>query len=236
MRSLTRTGYRPHPFSGERSYPGGMHAQRVHLVRHGEVDNPNGVLYERLDGFGLSEAGHRMAALAAADLAARGVQPAAVVVSPLLRTRQSAAPILEAFRMEPTIDDRVIEPWNVYAGKRLRNPGSCLRDPREWRHLVNPFRPSWGEPYRDTLGRMRVAILDHAARAAGRDIIVVTHQLPIWLVHLRLAQKPLIHNPRGRRCALSSITEFEFQPGAGLCEVGYREPAAAIAARDQGAV
>ena len=33
----------------------------VHLLRHGEVHNPEGVLYGRRDGFHLSELGHRMA-------------------------------------------------------------------------------------------------------------------------------------------------------------------------------
>ena len=31
----------------------------IHVMRHGEVDNPNGVLYGRLPGFGLTELGMR---------------------------------------------------------------------------------------------------------------------------------------------------------------------------------
>ena len=45
-----------------------MPADLVHLVRHGEVHNPAHVLYGRLEGFGLSDLGHRMAAAAVTAL------------------------------------------------------------------------------------------------------------------------------------------------------------------------
>src|SRR5260370_37821856 len=45
----------------------------VHLVRHGEVDNPLRILYGRLPGFHLSEAGRLMAKAAADFLAGRGI-------------------------------------------------------------------------------------------------------------------------------------------------------------------
>lgn len=214
-----------------------MPADQIHLVRHGEVHNPEGVLYGRIEGFGLSELGHRMAEAAARDLVGRGRPVSALVSSPLQRTRESAAPIAAAFGLEPSIDDRLVEPMNRFEGTRMRGRGGALRDARNWRHLVNPWQPSWGEPFRSIADRMIAAIEDAERSVDGGDVVLVSHQLPIWMVHRRVAGEPLAHDPRKRRCALSSITTFE-RRGELLVEVGYRDPAAELAAgaRDLGAV
>jgi len=215
-----------------------MAGQRIHLVRHGEVRNPDGLLYGRLPGFGLSDLGHRMARAAAQDLADRSVPATRLVASPLQRTQESAAPIAELLGLEPRLDERVMEPWNAFEGRTMHGPYSALKRPSSWRHLVNPLKPSWGEPYREVVARMRAAVLDHAELAQGGDVIVVTHQMPIWMVHLALAKKPLVHNPKQRRCSLSSITTLEYHPATGFVEIDYRDPAAPLAAGavDQGAV
>ena len=101
----------------------------MHLVRHGEVFNPDGILYGRLSGFGLSKLGHRMAQAAADELAARERPMSALRVSPLQRTRESAAPIAEAFGLDPVIDDRIIEPTNRFEGTKMR---LALRKPIYW--------------------------------------------------------------------------------------------------------
>ena len=215
-----------------------MVSQRVHLVRHGEVENPDGILYGRLPEFGLSDRGHRMAKLAADDLAAHGVPATRLVVSPLQRTQESAAPIARALGLVPTIDERIIEPWNRFEGQRMHGPYAAWKRPASWRLLWNPVRPSWGEPYQAIRMRMKSAALDAIAAAEGGDVIMVSHQLPIWVSHLALHRKPLAHNPQQRRCSLSSITTLEYHPATGFREVGYREPAAAELenAIDQGAV
>ncbi|GGA67021.1 histidine phosphatase family protein [Pseudoclavibacter endophyticus] len=215
-----------------------MVTQRLYLVRHGEVDNPDGILYGRLPGFGLTDRGHRMARLAADDLRGHGVPATGLVVSPLQRTRESAAPIAEAFGLEPQFDERIIEPMNRFEGRRMSGRYSALRRPSNWRHVWNPARPSWGEPYSSIRDRMRAAALDAIRLAEGGDVIMVSHQLPIWTVHRALARKPLAHNPRQRRCSLSSITILEYHPATGFREVGYREPAVSelAASTDQGAV
>ena len=215
-----------------------MVSQRLYLVRHGEVDNPDGILYGRLPAFGLSERGHRMAQLVADDLAAHQVPATRLVVSPLQRTQESAAPIARALGLEPALDERIIEPWNRFEGRRLSGRYSALRRPTNWRHVWNPLRPSWGEPYTSIRDRMRAAALEALTVAQGGDVIMVSHQLPIWTVHRALNRQPLAHNPKQRRCALSSVTILEHHPATGFREVGYREPAASelAAAIDQGAV
>jgi len=219
----------------------------VHLVRHGEVFNPDGILYGRLPGFGLSKLGHRMAQAAADELQQRSRPVSALRVSPLQRTRESAAPIAAAFAVEPEIDESIIEPTNRFEGTRMK---LAVRKPAYWPYLVNPLRPSWGEPYKSIERRMLAAVEQAFDSVDSGDVVLVSHQLPIWVTHLSVAGERFPHDPRKRRCALSSITSFERvtveAEGADasaekvrrLVEVGYVEPAASLqtAATDVGAV
>ena len=217
-------------------------AEQIHLVRHGEVFNPQGVLYGRLPGYGLSSLGHEMAQFAADDLLSRSRPVTTLVSSPLQRTQQSAEPIARVFGLEAELDDRVIEPENRFEGKRMSGRDGALRDVRNWVFLVNPWEPSWGEPFGSIARRMLHAMDDAWNTTDGGDVVIVSHQLPIWMVHRSVAGKSLAHDPRRRRCALSSITTYERRPsrgsGAGFVEVGYRDPAAGLSANatDVGAV
>jgi broad specificity phosphatase PhoE len=206
-------------------------------VRHGEVLNPERVLYGRLPEFGLSDLGVQMAEAAAADLVERGRPVARIIASPLQRARESAEPMAAAFGLPVTIDERIIEPTNFFEGKRMRGPGGALRDPRNWPALVNPLRPSWGEPFRSIADRMLAAIDDAWNSVDDGDVVLVSHQLPIWMVHRALAGERLAQDPRNRRCDLSSITTLTWQ-GEGLVEVAYANPAARLqaGATDVGAV
>jgi broad specificity phosphatase PhoE len=214
-------------------------ADLIHLVRHGEVHNPDHILYGRLDGFGLSELGKRMAK-AAADSKV-GHPLTRLYASPLQRTQESAAPWVTDFGLPIITDERLIEPWNDFEG----TPGfgaKALRDPHLWPKLRNPFRPSWGEPYTQIVARMMSVIEDAWRATDSGEVALVTHQLPIWMVHRHLAGERLFHDPRRRRCALSSITTLAAEPDSGgavrFVEVDYQDPAAALQASaiDLGAV
>jgi broad specificity phosphatase PhoE len=208
-------------------------ADLVHLVRHGEVENPGGVLYGRLDGFGLSDRGHRMAQLAAASLAGHDIR--SIVASPLQRTRESAAPWVAQFGVELAIDERLIEPTNAFEGINMRR--DLPKRPDLWRHLRNPQRPSWGEAFLSVQARMMAAVADAWSSADGGEVVLVSHQMPIVMVARTVAGMPLAHNPSKRRCALSSITTLE-RRGDVFVEVSYAEPAAELLAGaiDTGAV
>ena len=210
-----------------------MVATAVHLVRHGEVFNPAGVIYGRLADFRLSDRGRAMAAAAAEALADRPVTR--VIASPLLRAQQSAAPIVDRFGLPLESDDRVIEAGNVFEG-RVTAGGALLRTPADWRYFVNPARPSWGEPFRRILERMRAAVDDAFTGTESGEAVIVSHQLPIWTMHRAVAGRPLAHDPRHRRCALSSITSFG-RLGGVLVETAYADPGAAVTADavDEGA-
>lgn len=209
-----------------------MPADRLHLVRHGEVFNPDRVLYGRLPGFGLSADGRKMARQAAEYVHGLERPVASLVCSPLQRAKESAEPFSELFGIEPVIDDRVIEPTNVFEGRRMVR---ALVNPWNWRHLRKPALPSWGEPYADVVGRMNAAMTQAWDAAESGDVVIVSHQLPIWITHLAIAGEPLRHDPRQRRCALSSVTSFELADGT-WTEVAYVEPAATAGAVDVGAV
>ncbi|MFC7431315.1 MULTISPECIES: histidine phosphatase family protein [unclassified Agrococcus] len=208
---------------------------RLHLVRHGEVDNPERILYGRLPGYPLTERGHRMAAMAAESLD----RPVArVYASPLERAQQSAAPWVERAGVDLRTEHRIIEPTNAFEGKALATI-RAMRDPAMLRLVWNPFLPTWGEPYRAIAARVEAAMtdaLDEVAESGDEgDVVLVSHQAPIWITHRHLAGQRLWHDPRARRCALSSITTFE-RVGGRLTEVGYADPAASIDAIDLGAV
>jgi broad specificity phosphatase PhoE len=211
-------------------------AERLHLVRHGEVHNPKRVLYGRLPGYRLSDDGRRMARAAAEHVRASERPVSALISSPLQRARESAEPFTELFGLEPVIDERIIEPTNVFEGRVMR---TSLRNPLNWRHLRNPSLPSWGEPYLEVVARMDAAMRDAWESAASGDVVLVSHQLPIWITHLAVGGGLLRHDPRRRRCALSSITSFELE-GTGADarwrEVAYVEPASTAGAVDVGAV
>lgn len=201
-------------------------------MRHGEVHNPRRVLYGRLPGFGLSVDGRRMARQAALYIHGSGRPVGALIVSPLQRTRESAEPFTEMLGIEPVIDERVIEPTNVFEGQRM---SLALMNPFSWRHLSRPEIPSWGEPYAQIVERMQSAMRQAWQQTASGDVVVVSHQLPIWVTHLAVAGLPTRHDPRVRRCALSSVTSFELV-GDVWRETGYVEPASTAGAVDVGAV
>jgi len=212
----------------------------VHLVRHGEVYNPDHVLYGRLPEFHLSQLGRRMAQKAADDLVARERPIAALIASPLVRAQESAEPHAAAFGLAIATEPRIIEPRNHFEGKVMEK---AVKNPRHWPWLINPARPSWGESYRSIATRMVDAMTDAFALPAlsddePGDVIMVSHQLPIWIAHLTIAGERHMHDPRKRRCNLSSITSFEQGADGAIREVGYTDPAAELqaGALDVGAV
>lgn len=193
----------------------------VHLLRHGEVDNPGGIFYGRLPGFNLSELGLRMAERAAGFFASRDV--VLVIASPLERAQQTASPVAGAHDLAVGTDPRIIESTSVFEGQTFGVGDGSLKHPRQWKHLRNPFRPSWGEPYQQVAERMHAAIADSRAAATGHEAVLVSHQLPIWMARLAAEHRRLWHDPRRRQCSLASVTSLTYD-GDSLSAVTYAEP------------
>ena len=193
----------------------------VHLLRHGEVHNPEGVLYGRLPGYRLSELGERMAQRAAGFFSTRDI--VLVIASPLERAQQTAAPVAAAHDLPVGTDPRITEAENVFQGLTFGVGDGSLRHPRHWKYLLNPFRPSWGEPYRQVADRMLAAAADARRQADGHEAVLVSHQLPIWTARLAAENRRLWGDPRGRECSLASVTSLSYD-GDEIVSVAYTEP------------
>lgn len=208
-------------------------ATTVHLVRHGEVHNPEGILYGRRPGFHLSEMGQRMALRVADDLEGRDITH--LVSSPLERARETMEPISERLGLDVELDDRVLESTNKFEGLSFGGGYRTLLTPSRLRHLYNPLRPSWGEPYKQVAARMREAIEDVRDRARGHEAVIVSHQLPVWISRLGAEKRSFLHDPRTRQCTLCSITSLHFD-GDEFTGLTYSEPARdLIPAKDRNA-
>ncbi|MEU9396482.1 histidine phosphatase family protein [Streptomyces sp. NPDC048324] len=194
----------------------------VHVVRHGEVENPDGILYGRLAGYHLSELGRQMADRVAEHLAPRDITY--VCASPLERAQETATPVAKAHGLDLATDERLIEADNVFQGKSFGVGDGALRKPANWKYLTNPFRPSWGEPYVDIVVRMMQALESAKEQARGHEAVLVSHQLPIWTVRSYVERRRLWHDPRKRQCTLASLTSFTYL-GDKIVSVGYSEPA-----------
>ncbi len=195
----------------------------VHVMRHGQVHNPEGVLYGRLDGFGLSPLGHEMAAKLATQWA--DVPLTHLRCSPLQRARETMAPTAALFpQLDVVTDERLIEAANDFEGMVFGANNRALRDPRMLMHVLNPFKPSWGEAYVDIAARMRLALADAAESAGeGGQALVVSHQLCIWIARCDAEGVPFAHDPRRRQCTLASVTSFTYRQGR-VTSVDYTEP------------
>ncbi|HEY5822469.1 MAG TPA: histidine phosphatase family protein [Propionibacteriaceae bacterium] len=195
----------------------------VHLVRHGEVYNPTGVLYGRLPDYHLSDLGQEMALRATEAL--RGNDIVHLRCSPLERAQETMAPLADALGLPVTTDGRVIEAGNQLEGRNV-TPANLLKGgPKSWWLFRNVLKPTWGESYADIVARMRLAMKDAADAGEGHESVIVSHQLPIWMARSDAEGRRLAHDPRKRECTLASITSFTYLDGR-VTSVAYREPAA----------
>ena len=193
-------------------------------MRHGEVHNPDGVLYGRRPGYHLSDLGRQMAEKVADSVKDRDIIH--LRVSPLERAQETAQPLAAAARARrrhrragDRVDQRV-------RGRGLRAVGAArCGSPKAWRHLWNPFKPSWGEPYKEVVARMMAAVedaRDAAARPRGRDRVPPAADLDRPAAAEK--QRVYAHDPRRRQCTLCSLTSLHFVDDT-LAKVTYSEPA-----------
>jgi broad specificity phosphatase PhoE len=195
----------------------------VHLLRHGEVHNPRGVLYGRMSGFVLSDLGRMMAQRVADVVGDRDITH--VVASPLERAQETAAPTASALQLPVHTDERVTEASNHFEGKTVGVGHGVLRHPSLWWWLRNPVRPSWGEPYKVVAARMLTAVAAAREAARGHEAVIVSHQLPVWVARMAVEGRSYVHDPRRRQCALASVTSIAYL-GDAVESVSYSEPSA----------
>ena len=193
----------------------------LHLVRHGEVENPKGVVYGRLPGFNLSERGERQA-----KESSRRLQDADVAVvwsSPLERAQQTAGMIAEPHDLEVVTDDRLLESDTTLEGL-TRDLLHFFRTPKQWWHFRNPMRPSWGESFASIRARMLDAIREATAGAEGRDAVLVSHQTPILVARLTLTRRRTPPWLGLTPCHTGSITTLVLEEGERVVSASYFSP------------
>ena len=198
-------------------------AQVIHFVRHGEVHNPEKILYGLQPGWRLSERGIEMAQVVAQW--SKNLNLGAIHSSPLQRAQETVAPIIDNHKLQLTTDKNLIEASNIFEGKKFELGSGVLKHPKSWRYLYNPWRPSWGEPYDQIINRMLKALFSARDAAGGKDAICVSHQLPIWILRSAVEGRRLLHDPRKRECSLASVTSFELDSDGMVTGVSYSEPA-----------
>lgn len=197
----------------------------VHLVRHGEVHNPEKILYGRMPGYRLSSRGRSQAARTAASF--EGHDVTYIAASPLQRVQETSEPFIKVTGLELITDEDLLEAGNRFEGLRTKGWRSQLWNPVRWPLMYNPTLPSWGEHYTDILERMMAAVERARVAAEGHEAILVTHQLPIVCVQRHARGQSLSHNPATRQCDLASVTSLVFQDDQ-IVGVYYNEPAQEI--------
>ena len=200
--------------------------QQIHFLRHGEVFNPEKILYGRQPGWKLSKTGAEMAQLVANW--SKNIDLGAIIASPLQRAQETAAPISALHNLPIVTDERLIEAANIFEGKKFELGSGVLRHPSSWWHLRNPWRPSWGEPYEEQISRMLAALFNARDIANGKDAICVSHQLPIWILRSAVEGRKLLHDPRKRECTLASVTTFILDEHGDIVDCKYQEPAKSL--------
>jgi broad specificity phosphatase PhoE len=198
-------------------------AQVIHFIRHGEVHNPEKILYGLQPGWRLSERGIQMAQVVAQW--SKNLNLGAIHSSPLQRAQETVAPVIDTHKLQLTTDKNLIEASNIFEGKKFELGSGVLKHPKSWRYLYNPWRPSWGEPYDQIINRMLKALFSARDAAGGKDAICVSHQLPIWILRSAVEGRRLLHDPRKRECSLASVTSFELDSDGMVTGVSYSEPA-----------
>jgi broad specificity phosphatase PhoE len=158
----------------------------VYLVRHGEVDNPDGIVYADLPGYGLSELGRTQAT----QTARRIPSGATVVSSPLQRAVETAATITGngAF----VIDDDLTE-WRL--GRRWAGHVWSLIDeafPGELTaYLEHPDDLPFAEESLAELADRITEVVHRRRTAVSGPLVIVSHQDPIQAGRLALTGRPL---------------------------------------------
>lgn len=209
-----------------------MPSTTIHFVRHGEVENPNHLLYERLPGFHLSNRGVRMAKATAHYFATAPQmrEISAIYSSPLERTQETAQQIASALQISPIIlDNRLIEAENNFRGKRIGYGEGALWKNGNWKLVSNLWKPSWGESYKSIASRVGDFAREQVKNHPGEQIVAVTHESPIWSYRHLLETGHPEHNMLLRKTALASITSITYDcETMRVLSITYVDPAGRV--------
>lgn len=159
---------------------------KIYLVRHGEVHNPEKILYGRKPGFHLSESGREQAAKLGQFLTGHPI--AAIYSSPLQRTHETAA-IVASF-LTPVLfmyDERLLEVKTPLEGK----PISLFTD-LSFNGYSDDLISQGGESMTDILHRMEDIIGEVRKKHEGQEVVLVSHGDPIMITRAKHKGLPIV--------------------------------------------
>ena len=162
----------------------------IHLVRHGEVLNPNHVCYADLPSFNLSERGVLQAHAAGRYLSGEPVS--VVITSPLARAVQTATSIARRHRLDPQPRDGLLESGQYpgWTGERWDDIRTRFPDQINAYLADATSMPDVHETIDDIAVRVTGTIERELLEGAD-VVVVVAHQDPIQSARLRLLGRPL---------------------------------------------
>ena len=182
------------------------------LARHGATTYS---LEKRFSGSGgmdlpLIELGESQGRALAQEIARRG-EATAIVSSPLLRTRQTAALIAEETGLEVTIDDDLAECsfglWDGHTFAEVRE--KWPEEMADWLASTSVAPPE-GESFDACQARVRRAVRRLTERFAGQTIVIVAHVTPIKLMVTDAVGAPVdsVYRMELPPCSISKVAWF----------------------------
>ena len=113
-------------------------------------------------------------------------------------------------QLELLTDKRLIEAGNEFRGKRIGHGDGALWKPENLKLVRNLWRPTWGESYRSIASRVQDFALEKVDEHPGEQIVVVSHESPIWSYRHMLETGHPEHNMLLRKTALASVTSITY--------------------------
>lgn len=171
----------------------------IYLVRHGDVHNPQQILYERLPGFPLSDLGRTQAHTLGKFLSTKTI--GAFYASPLERTRETVG-IVSSYHTNPPVifDERIIEVSTPARGRKMSE-----LERENWNFYKREHINAGGEKLSDIWRRMSDFFRETVKKHAGQEIVVVSHGDPIMISQLK---------HQGKRLSMKSIRGENYVPTA----------------------
>lgn len=156
----------------------------IYLIRHGEVNNPDGIIYGRLPNFGLTENGKQQMEQTANFLQDKNITR--LFSSPLLRARQSAEIIKTKLGISKIqISELLYETLTSYEGKKFYS-----LDRMQSEVYLKPLSPT-DETIEQLSNRMQQFLDINIKKYSGKQIAAVGHGDPIMAIKAVIKKRPL---------------------------------------------
>lgn len=159
---------------------------RIFFVRHGEVDNPDKVMYGRLPGFPLSQNGRNQITKTAQFLSEENIS--AIYSSPLLRTKQTAEIISEILYLPINYSEEILEVRTSLQEKTFSYVAAHFPKMNVYISVKN--NPS-DETIENIAKRMQKFVDKIIKKHKGKNIVVVGHGDPIMIFKANKEKLPM---------------------------------------------